>query len=104
MLLESEPPPFEVRNPEGPAPILITCDHAGNRIPKQLEIGARWGIVDPNRGRASDLQKEAALVVNWFFYGHGNKLTFDTSRYSLGQLNAPDLNDTQIRLQWDVSF
>ena len=74
------------------------------RIPKQLEIGARWGIVDPNRGCASDLQKEAALVVNWFFYGHGNKLTFDTSRYSLGQLNDPDLNDTQIRLQWDVSF
>ena len=43
-------------------------------------------------------------MVNWFFYGHGNKLTFDTSRYSLGQLNAPDLNDTQMRLQWDVSF
>ena len=74
------------------------------RIPKQLEIGARWGIVDPNRARGNDLQKEAALVVNWFFYGHGNKLTFDTSRYSLGQASGPDLNDTQMRLQWDVSF
>ncbi len=74
------------------------------RIPKQLEIGARWGIVDPNRARGNDLQKEAALVVNWFFYGHGNKLTFDTSRYSLGQVSGPDLNDTQMRLQWDVSF
>jgi phosphate-selective porin OprO/OprP len=74
------------------------------RIPKQLEVGARWGFVDPNRDRGNDLQKEAALVVNWFFYGHGNKLTFDTSRYSLGQINEPDLNDTQVRLQWDVSF
>ena len=74
------------------------------RIPKQLEIGARWGFVDPDRAQDNDLQKEAALVVNWFFYGHGNKLTFDTSRYSLGRVNAPDLNDTQIRLQWDVSF
>ena len=78
--------------------------HLFPRIPKQLEIGARWGFVDPNRSRVNDLQKEAALVVNWFFYGHGNKLTFDTSRYSLGQLNAPDLSTTQIRLQWDVSF
>jgi len=74
------------------------------RIPKQLEIGGRWGFVDPNRDRGNDLQKEAALVVNWFFYGHGNKLTFDTSRYSLGQISEPDLNDTQVRLQWDVSF
>ena len=74
------------------------------RIPKQLEIGARWGFVDPNRARGDDLQKEAALVINWFFYGHGNKLTFDTSRYALGQVNGPDLNDTQMRLQWDVSF
>jgi len=74
------------------------------RIPKQLEIGARWGFVDPNRARGNDLQKEAVLVVNWFFQGHGNKLTFDTSRYALGQVNGPDLNDTQMRLQWDVSF
>ena len=78
--------------------------HLFPRIPKQLEIGARWGFVDPNRDRVNDLQKEAALVVNWFFYGHGNKLTFDTSHYALGQVNGPDLNDTQMRLQWDVSF
>ena len=78
--------------------------HLFPRIPKQLEIGGRWGFVDPNRDRGNDLQKEAALVVNWFFYGHGNKLTFDTSRFSLGQINAPDLSDTQVRLQWDVSF
>ncbi len=36
MFLESEPPPFEVRNPEGSSPILIACDHAEIRIPKQL--------------------------------------------------------------------
>ena len=37
MLPESEPPPFEVRNPQGSAPVLIACDHAGNRIPEYLE-------------------------------------------------------------------
>jgi hypothetical protein len=78
--------------------------HLFPRIPKQLEVGTRYAMVDPNRARGNDLQKETALVVNWFFYGHGNKLTFDTSRFSLGQLEGSDLKDTQVRLQWDVSF
>ena len=74
------------------------------RIPKQLELGARYALVDPNRVRPDDLQKELAFVANWFFYGHANKLTFDTSRYSLARNGAEDLKDTQVRLQWDVSF
>ena len=74
------------------------------RIPKQLELGARYALVDPNRVRPNDLQKELAFVANWFFYGHANKLTFDTSRYSLARNGADDLLDTQVRLQWDVSF
>lgn len=78
--------------------------HLVPRIPKQLELGGRYGIVDPNRVAHNDVQKELAVVVNWYFYGHGNKLTFDTSRYSLGRHGADDLHDTQARLQWDVSF
>ena len=74
------------------------------RIPRQLELGARYALVDPNRVRGNDLQKELAFVVNWFFYGHANKLTFDTSRYSLARNGAEELKDTQVRLQWDVSF
>ena len=74
------------------------------RIPKQLELGARYALVDPNRVRPDDLQKELAFVANWFFYGHANKLTFDASRYSLARHGADDLLDTQVRLQWDVSF
>ncbi len=78
--------------------------HLVAHIPKQLELGGRYGIVDPNRVAHNDLQKELAVVVNWYFYGHGNKLTFDTSRYSLGRNGSDDLHDTQARLQWDVSF
>ena len=37
--------PFEVVNPDGKAPILITCDHAENHIPDDLE---RLGL-DPDR-------------------------------------------------------
>ena len=43
------------------------------RIPKQLELGARYALVDPNRVRPDDLQKELAFVANWFFYGHGEQ-------------------------------
>ena len=28
-----EPPPFEILNADAPAPILLVCDHASNRIP-----------------------------------------------------------------------
>ncbi len=70
------------------------------KIPKQLELGGRYAFVDPDRTLDENMQKEFAAVVNWYFYGHGNKLTFDTSRFKLGR----DLHDTQVRLQWDVSF
>lgn len=36
LLGPDEPPPFEVLNPGGRAPILLVCDHASNRIPKAL--------------------------------------------------------------------
>ncbi len=31
-----EPPPFEIVNAEGRAPLLLVCDHASNRIPTAL--------------------------------------------------------------------
>jgi len=74
--------------------------HMFPKIPRQLELGGRYAFVDPDRVLDGDMQKEFAVVVNWFFYGHGNKLTLDTSRFKLGR----DLHDTQVRLQWDVSF
>lgn len=36
MLNESESPPFKVVNPNGSALLLITCDHAANQVPKNL--------------------------------------------------------------------
>lgn len=36
MLGPDEPPPFEILNPDGAAPILLVCDHASNRIPAAL--------------------------------------------------------------------
>lgn len=32
-----DPPPFEVFNPEGTAPLLLVCDHASNTLPAGLD-------------------------------------------------------------------
>ena len=31
-----EPPPFEIVSPDAPAPFLLICDHASNRVPASL--------------------------------------------------------------------
>ena len=73
-------------------------------VPKQLELGLRYAVVDQDRARRYDMINESAFVVNWFMEGHGNKLTFDVSRYDLGQASGTDLSRLQARLQWDVTF
>jgi hypothetical protein len=47
----------------------------------------------------------AAASVNWFFWGHANKLSFDVSRLGLDRTSEPDLvADTRYRAQWDIPF
>ena len=36
LLAEDDPPPYELFNPEGAAPILLICDHASRFVPRQL--------------------------------------------------------------------
>ncbi len=36
LLAKHEPSPFEILNPGGRAPALLTCDHASNRVPEAL--------------------------------------------------------------------
>jgi len=43
LLDPDEPPAVTVANPEGPAAVLIVCDHAANRVPRRL---ARLGLPD----------------------------------------------------------
>jgi hypothetical protein len=76
---------------------------AWRAVPRQLEIGARRAFVAPDT-RASGRQREIAVVANWFFEGHDNKLTVDVSRYSLARDAAPDMHDLQVRTQWEYTF
>ncbi len=77
-------------------------------ISDKLHMGFRYAFVDPNISQPNDLNQEYTFVVNWFFAGHRNKLTFDTSRLTL-ENQEPDgsgkLSSVQrFRLQWDISF
>jgi len=37
LLEPDEPPPFEVVNPDGPASVVLVCDHASCRVPRRLD-------------------------------------------------------------------
>ena len=37
LLAAGDPPPFEIVNPGGAAPVVFLCDHASNRVPRALD-------------------------------------------------------------------
>jgi phosphate-selective porin len=74
-------------------------------IPKNLELAGRYGFVDPNRDVDNDLQQEASGVLNYYFNGHSNKLSFQVSHLTVSD---PKLlltrSDQRFWAQWDISF
>lgn len=74
-------------------------------IPKPIEVAFRYGFVDPNVSAGNDTLREYTAALNWFFAGHRNKITVDTTYFTLEQ--TPPLgqaHEQRVRLQWDVSF
>jgi hypothetical protein len=72
-------------------------------IPSPLELAGRVALVDPDSSKDSDLQQEWTLGANWFFNGHRNKITADTSRIVLDGPGG-EKSKARYRIQWDVSF
>lgn len=67
ILHSDEPPVYEIVNPSGPAPVLIACDHAQNRVPRAL---ADLGLNERQLGLhiAYDIgAKEVALRLSGMF-------------------------------------
>lgn len=75
-----------------------------SKVPRQLEFAGRYAFVDPRTSGSDDMIHEVGVVANWFFSGHGDKLSFDVSRYSLMTENDGRRSKIGARLQWDVSF
>jgi predicted N-formylglutamate amidohydrolase len=86
MLLEpDEPPPFTIINRHAASPWVITCDHAGNRVPRALgtlgvsaEERARhigWDI-----GAAAVSRRLAARLDGWVILQTYSRLVIDCNR------------------------
>ncbi|CCG07134.1 N-formylglutamate amidohydrolase [Pararhodospirillum photometricum] len=39
LLTPEDPPPFTLLTPESPRPLLFVCDHAGQQVPRALDLG-----------------------------------------------------------------
>jgi len=72
------------------------------RISKNLEIALRAAYVRPD-DRGNSENSEFTVGANWFFNGHRNKLTFDTSYLAIEE-QGTSKSDTRFRVQWDISI
>ena len=62
-------------------------------------------MYDPNREIENDIQQEYTTGVNWFIFGHNNKLTLEYSYLNYDSLDlVPNQKGSRYRIQWDISF
>jgi len=98
LLGEDEPEPFEVVNPEGTAPFILTCDHASARVPAALEglgldeavirrhIG--WDIGAAELARRLSHRFDATLVMSGY-----SRLVIDCNRELDDPTSIPEISD-----------
>ena len=98
MLINLDPPPYQIVNHNGCAPLLIACDHADNRIPVNL---SRLGLSDDQLGQhiaydigakqvAMRLSKalNAPLIVAGY-----SRLVIDLNRHLTDPSSIPEVSD-----------
>ena len=72
-------------------------------LPRQLELAARYALVDPDTDTVTASQREVSLACNWFINGHRNKLTLEYSRLDADFADQPTRGH-RVRLQWELSI
>jgi len=72
--------------------------------PKPLEVALRNARYSPNKEAEQNLEKETSLAFNWFFNGHKNKVTFETSYFNYTQADLQPAEEWRFRIQWDISL
>lgn len=77
---------------------------AVSTLPPQLELAVRHAFYNPNTDLAGDLQQELSFALNWFFRGHLNKLTAESSLFVFGEQVTDQADGWRFRLQWDISM
>jgi predicted N-formylglutamate amidohydrolase len=98
LLARDEGLPFEILNPGGRARLLITCDHASNRVPRALDgLGLNraelsrhiaWDI-----GAASVTRRLSALLDAPAVLSHFSRLVIDPNRRVEVPSSIPTISD-----------
>ena len=74
-------------------------------MPKDFEVYGRHSVFNPNRELKDDLQFEYTVGLNWFIFGHNNKITAEYSYLDYESIDmVPNQSGSRYRLQWDISF
>lgn len=72
--------------------------------PRPLEIAIRNAGYNPNSEADHTKKREISLAGNWFFNGHKNKLTAETSYFKYDKTGNIPADELRFRLQWDISL
>ena len=98
LLTRDEAPPFTVLNASGAAPLVITCDHASNRVPKALkDLGLNraelarhiaWDIGAAEVTRRLAVLLDAPAVLSGF-----SRLVIDPNRRVDVPASIPPISD-----------
>jgi len=98
LLAEDEPPPYELFNPEGAAPVLLICDHASARVPRRLHdldltAGELWRHIGWDIG-AADITRHMALQLDASALLSGySRLVVDCNRHLHDPTLMPAVSD-----------
>jgi len=98
ILAEDEQPPFEIVNAKGSARLVITCDHASNRIPRSLgNLGLDEGLLARHIawdiGCAALTRQLAAMLDAPAIIGGFSRLVIDLNRHLNDPTSIPEVSD-----------
>lgn len=98
LLHPNDPPPFDLVNSAGRAPLILFCDHAGRAVPEQLGnlgLGSTcfdqhiaWDIGIADLGRRLSALLDAPLLL-----GRYSRLVIDCNRHLDDPTSIPQISD-----------
>ena len=98
LLAPGDPPPFEIVNPDGAAPVVLICDHAANKVPdaldglglseSELDRHIAWDAGAAGVTRILAERLDAPAVLSTY-----SRLVIDCNRKLGHEISIPEISD-----------